>query len=374
MVMTPTAHYRLVQNTSDLPRFGEGSLVSLSDGDIFGIWSRFSGTADHDAADLYGGRLDLDDGTLSDERIFFPSAEALNQMSTSLERLHDDSIGMVFIRKLTANKDEIWFSRSTDDGITWSAHVKVNASIDDEYLVVNNDRLRQLSSGRLILPVAIYPDGDYRPTGVPCCVAAFLSDDNGASWYLSQRLRIEDENKLPPHRLLPEHQEAWLGACRYAHNVQEPGVEELTDDRILLYARTTLGYMYRTWSEDGGLTWAPLTAATDLVSCCSPQSIRRLPQSSRLLCIYNNRRGVGYNEPEWNWRTTLSAAVSDDGGESWQTLAPIEDDSHNQCYTSILFHQDQVVLTYYESENTGSQRRNLAALKLQALPLQAFRA
>jgi hypothetical protein len=96
-----------------------------------------------------------------------------------------------------------------------------------------------------------------------------------------------------------------------------------------------------------------------------------------LLCIYNDRRHVAFadSEKSWNWRTPLSIAVSDDNANSWQVLGNIEDESHNYCYTSILFLKDKILLTYYESENTiqdGKEvRRNLASMKMQSLSITA---
>ncbi|NLZ64451.1 MAG: exo-alpha-sialidase, partial [Lentisphaerae bacterium] len=110
--------------TPEVPRAGEGSAVLLQDGRIFLVYSRFlGGGADHSKAELLGGILSLQDGSLSEQRILFAAPEALNQMSVSLERLQDSSLGMVFIRKLTPNTDQIFFSRSTDEGQTWSEPV-----------------------------------------------------------------------------------------------------------------------------------------------------------------------------------------------------------------------------------------------------------
>ena len=108
------------------------------------------------------------------------------------------------------------------------------------------------------------------------------------------------------------------------------------------------------------------TRRKDLISPTSPQSIRRIPGTDRLICLYNDRSGIpfGSTGQHWEWRTPLTLAVSDDNAESWQNLGVIGSDEYNWCYASILFAEETVLLTVYRSENDGDTRRNLANLQL----------
>lgn len=368
----------IVPSTDPIPRNGEGSAVLLRDGRILFIYSRFTGGGrDHDTADLYGGILDPQTGAISDRRVFLESPNALNQMSVSLERLNDGSIGMCYIRKTGKDTDDIWFSRSEDEGQTWSTPVCVDEGHNLPYIVVNNDRLRQAASGRLLIPGSLHIVGGLHKQTT---LGVFYSDDNGQTWQLSEQVVEDKGDIIPPHRLAPGAEDAWQESIDAPNKLQEPGIEELPDGRFMLYCRISLGYMYRAFSDDGGITWGPLKAAPDLVSALSPQSIRRIPGTDRLLCVYNDHRHIDFGakgDMPWYWRTPLSLALSDDSGNTWRTIGHIEDDSHNYCYTSILFLEDQVLLTYYESENTTQdgqeQRRNLAHLKMQVLPLDLVR-
>ncbi len=356
----------IVPPTAASKRSGEGSAVLLKNDEILLIYSRFtSGGADHDAAELFGGILDSSTGEIRDGRIFFKDPSALNQMSVSLERLRDGDIGMLFIRKSAPEEDDIFFSRSSDEGKSWTSPVKVNLPCKEKYMVVNADRMRQFSSGRIAVPAAINGNENETPS-----LGLFYSDNEGKSWHLSDRVRALDKNITPPHLLREQDRQHWNDARKYEQRLQEPGVEELSDGRILLYCRTTLGYMYQSYSSDNGKTWSELKPAPDIVSPASPQSIRRIPGSKRLLCVFNDRSGVSFaNSAEnWNWRTPMTLAVSNDNAATWRILGNIEDDSHNYCYTSILFFKDKILLTYYESENTLKEgkpvRRNLASLKM----------
>lgn len=365
----------IVPTTSANTRSGEGSAILLKNGEILLIYSRFTGGgADHDTAELFGGMLDPVTGDILDGKIFFKDPTALNQMSVSLERLLDGDIGILFLRKSAPDADDIFFSRSSDEGNSWSTPVKVNSISDETYMVVNNDRLRQFSSGRIAVPVAL--------KGTPnesSSLGLFYSDDGGKNWFLSDRVRALDKNIRPPHSLREQDRQYWHDGCNYKHRLQEPGVEELSEGRILIYCRTTLGYMYQAYSGDNGKTWSELKAAPEIISPAAPQSIRRIPGSKRLLCVFTDRSSVSFANADeyWNWRTPLTIAVSDDNAATWQILGNIEDDSHNYCYESILFLEDKILLTYYESENTIQDgkpvRRNLASLKMLILPLRELK-
>jgi Neuraminidase (sialidase) len=362
----------IVPSTAAVTRAGEGSAALLNNGEILLVYSRFTGGgADHDTSELFGGILDPVTGEIQDGRIFFQDPSALNQMSVSIERLQSGNIGMIYLRKSAPDEDDIFFSQSSDYGKAWSAPVKVNSISDEKYMVVNADRLRQFSSGRLAVPAAL--KGTPKETS---SLGVFYSDDGGKNWLLSERIRVLEKNIQPPHSLREQNRQYWIDGCKYEHRLQEPGVEELADGRILLYCRTTLGYMYQTHSGDGGKTWSDLVAAPEIVSPASPQSIRRIPGSNRLLCVFTDRSSISFanHDEYWNWRTPLTLAVSDDNAATWRILGNIEDDSHNYCYTSILFLGDNILLTYYESENSIQDgkpvRRNLASLKMLILNLE----
>jgi len=367
----------LIPHTDAVPRSGEGTAVLRRDGSILLVHTRFvEGGADHDPAELVGGTLDLDAGVLREERVFFPDENAVNQMCAGLERLADGDLGMIFVRRTARDEDDIFFSRSRDEGETWSTPVKVNACCDEKFIVVNNDRLRQFTTGRIAIPVALYPDRSDRSR--PCTLAMFYSDDGGVTWAISQRIKILEKNIAPPHALHAGAEQVWKDGCEYYAKEQEPGVEELADGRLLMYCRTYIAYMYQAYSDDGGESWSELRAATQIVSPCSPQSIRRVPGRRRLVCVFNHRRHIAYGDTGrfWSWRTPLTLAISDDDAASWTILGNIEDESHNYCYVSMLFLGERLLLTYYASRNLIEDgkpvRRDLSSLKMQVLDIGAF--
>ena len=82
-------------------------------------------------------------------------------MSVSLLRLRDGRIAMFYIKKYASPAgenypflDDLLMRTSDDEGKTWSEATHVSPPAEPGYRVLNNDRVIQLESGRLVVPVA----------------------------------------------------------------------------------------------------------------------------------------------------------------------------------------------------------------------------
>lgn len=362
----------LVKSNEKIPRAGEGSAVLLKDGSIMLGYSQFTGWGDNDFAVIVS-RVSKDGGlTWSEPKtILEKSPDALNVMSISFLRLQDGRVAFLYLHKYSATDCIPYICFSSDEGKSWSEPVQIAER--GKYYVVNNDRLYQTSTGRLIVPAAIHADIVTDKWDELGCCGVFYSDDGGLSWKQSREfIRIKKENAARPHKLEKEKEGEWENILNRGICSQEPGVIELSDGRIMMWARTSGGYMYKAVSEDCGGNWSDFKPVLSIVSPTSPQAIKRIPGTAKLLCIYNDHREYKYLEENWwNWRTPLSIAVSDDEGETWETLGNIENTEHNYCYTSILFFDDKALLTYYISSNSivdnKPVRSNLASLKIKII-------
>jgi sialidase-1 len=241
--------------SSENPRNGEGAIVTLRDDRLLLAWTRFTGgREDHSAADIYG-RFSEDGGYTWGEP--FPLQEnvgARNVMSVGLLRSRSGDLLFGFAIKHHERQDcRYYVRRSTDEGITWSDAVLTTR--EEGYFVVNNDRLVQTSSGRLLIPVAKAVDERYHSIS-----ACFYSDDDGATWQRS-----------PEYIDLP-------GAV----GLQEPGVIECADGSLWMYMRTDHGYIYGSRSYDDGQTWS-VAEPTELVAPISPASAKRRAFRQRLV-------------------------------------------------------------------------------------------
>ena len=329
------------------PRNGEGAIVALKDGRLLLGWTRFTGGgADHSAADIYG-RISEDSGhTWGEPRMLQQNVGVQNVMSVGFQRLRSGDLLFGFAIKHHESQDcRYYVRRSQDEGQSWSDPVL--AIPEEGYFVVNNDRIVQTNSGRLLLPTAKAVDERYH-----CVSGCFYSDDEGESWQ-----RCSEYIDLPGR----------VG-------LQEPGIVECADGSLWMYLRTDQGYIYGSRSDDDGVSWSS-PQATELVAPIAPASAKRLPASDEILMIYNDRRGVPLSS-DWhsvfNWRTPLSSAVSSDGGRTWGHHKTVEaDQTKSYCYTSITFHQDVTLLTYYVGKPGGP---NLVDLKLKIVPTAAWTA
>ncbi len=235
------------------------------------------------------------------------------------------------------------------------------------YYVVNNDRLVQLSGGRLLLPYAysMTLEGCIQPR-----CGCFISDDAGESWrHGDEEIYVQPDNYHIPELIIPDKLVALRNMTYERVCSQEPGVVELTEGRVMMWARSNGGCTYVAYSEDSGQTWSPFKVLCDTPMANGPATIMRVPDTSRLVMLHNDRTGVPYGDDTFQWRTPLAVSVSDDDGASWNLHEPlICDDTHNYCYYSMCFFADKCLVTTYESvnnidDNGKEVRRNLRSLR-----------
>ena len=367
-MLIPCRTHIVEDHTCDNLRAGEGSIVALRDGRLLLLYSRFSGPGDADPA-VVVRRVSSDLGeTWSEPRVeFSPPVGALNIMSVSLLRLHDGRIAWLYLVKWSQERCSPVFLCSEDEGTTWS---QPRAITDNpEYYTINNDRLIQCGDGTLVVPYARWArEGDNLEErgNMPCGI--FFSRDGGRVWESStHEVRHTPEIFQPPRfvdqNLLDEGLHKQLKERRCI--VQEPGVVELRDGRILLYMRSVWSII-RCIAAGVGEPWKQAGPLEGFHVCCGPQTIRREPTSGTLVMFYNDRNPIPWPRPEFAFRTPLSVAVSRDDGMTWERRGQLEGDDKNYCYYSLLFYQGQFVASYYESGTYQNKpgRRNLASLKV----------
>ena len=140
--------------------------------------------------------------------------------------------------------------------------------------------------------------------------AASYSDDDGRTWQRcnGQLMGWFDAEGIPNGR----------GGVTA---VDEPNVAECADGRVMMLARSTVGRLVQSYSDDGGENWTPILPS-DLPGSYSPPRLRRIPGTGDLLCIWNQ---VSRDEIRRGYRRgRLSAAISKDSGASWEHFKTIE--------------------------------------------------
>ncbi len=272
---------------------------------------------------------------------FLQEGRAMTGTRGQLVTLNEGRLGMVYSEEVESQQGRgnhhrtLRFAGSEDGGKTWSGGVDIDlpgplASTLGAFLQVPFGRLRQLSSGRLLLPVYWQFNGlhsetreafargihqgkpirleghGHRPQMSGCY--AYFSDDEGASWERS-------EGSIMVWPLPGEHDLGGFGGT------SEPVVQELRDSRILMLLRTKVGRFFQSISGDGGKSWQAATP-TQLSSGDVPCDLDRLRSSRDLLVIWNQTSGqeirAGY------YRSRLSVALSSSEGRSWSNFKTVE--------------------------------------------------
>ncbi len=315
----------IIEPNKTNPRNSEGDIIELKDGRLCLIYTRFrGGSSDHATADLAMRTSDDGGKNWSDDTIVVPCEGGLNVMSVSLLRLANGKIALFYLRKTSKEDCRPLMCISSDEARTWS---RPKVCITDEvgYYVLNNDRAVQLRSGRIILPVAWHqgPGKALDRAGVIMC---YLSDDNGKSW---RRSKDTFKGYSPDGKRII---------------VQEPGVVELSDRRLMMFIRTDAGSQYICYSSDGGETWTK-AQPSNLASPLSPATIERIPWTGDLLCVWNDHSGL-HPFPKGR-RTPLCLAVSKDEGAAWSQSEILENNPDGwYCYTAMAFVKDRLLLAY----------------------------
>jgi len=344
-----------VEPSKEFPRNSEGSFITLKSGRILYLYTQFyGGAADHSAARIVavgsgdGGRTwDAAPRTIVENR------GGANVMSVSLLRLKSGRIALFYLLKNSWIDCRPHVQFSDDEGGTWSAPKLMIAA--PGYFVMNNDRVIQHSSGRLLAPLAFH-----RARGTdPNTSASFdsrsialwaISDDDGATW-----------KEAPQWLALPEP--------KTHTGLQEPGIVELADGSLLSWFRTDQGVQYETRSTDRGATWTPV-AAGEMKSPASPASLELIPGTANLLGVWNDHSGQFPMVK--NKRTPLAAAISADGGRTWPQRRLIEGDPDGwYCYTAIHFVDRAVLLAYCAGD---SKVGGLNRLRMRRIDLDWFAA
>ncbi|MCA9078582.1 MAG: exo-alpha-sialidase [Planctomycetaceae bacterium] len=320
------------------PRYTEGSIIELKDGSLLFAITEFQESDSDFAKARIVARRSTDGGrTWGESHVLQENTGGLNVMSVTFRRVADDRIGLFYLQKNSFNDLDMLVRFSDDEAATFGEPILVTP--DEGYHVVNNDRITQLSSGRLLAPAASTPDVQTDNHFVSHC---YLSDDGGQSWRPGKGHVDADKR-----------------------GAMEPEVIELSDGRVMMLVRTQLGIIGKSYSDDGGSTWSEMESL-GLKAPEAPATLRRIPSTGDLLLIWNNtfEEGAGHG----GRRTPLTAAVSPDEGETWHHVRNLETNPESTfSYTSLIFVQDRTVMSYWETLESGRY-----AARFRSLPVSWF--
>jgi predicted neuraminidase len=338
---TEPAFNRIISPASrERPRQSEGDIVVLKDHSLLAAWSDFSSRADHALGRISAARSFDGGHTWGRPFVLVENEGRLNVMSVSFVRVNAREILLFYLVKNSLKDLKVVVRRSSDEAQTWSRPVVVTP--DGGYHIMNNARVIQLASGRLLCPVSFCDDMAIRDAHLRSIT--YFSDDEGHSWYRGKGV-VDCANR----------------------GAMEPGLIELKDHHVLQIIRTDRGQIYSSISMDAGNTWGE-AVPTGVSSPESPATISRLPYAPReLMLVYNPSTNAGIHSVAA--RTPLVCSLSGDEGRTWSPPRALESDTNfSYAYTSVKWHEMRALLTYYYAPYPGDQ----ISLKFQSIPLNWF--
>jgi sialidase-1 len=334
--------------------FSEGSTVLLKDGRLMHVMTtrraplagQKEGWHPHYVPTELSRAFSADRGRTWSEGEFMLKTEVRTTSLPALARLGDGALGLSYNKIAADTKAVRVFRRSTDEGASWSDEIAITPT--DAYWTASHDRTLVLADGRIVQP--LHHKEVLLPERMVTHVA--LSDDHGRTWRVgSQRLNVED--RMPAFV-------AKTGKSR-GTGFWEVAVAPRADGSLLMVGRTRAGLVYRSVSADRGETWSQ-PEATAVASPEAPANIERIPGTGDLLLVWSG----GYVNPDNPWlghRTTLSTAISTDGGLTWKwrrdlaSATPDTTGGYGVTYPSILFHDGAALIGYHHMTGRNETQR-----------------
>ncbi|MDZ7619456.1 MAG: sialidase family protein [Patescibacteria group bacterium] len=200
-------------------------------------------------------------------------------------------------------RNDVWAIRSTDGGHTWGDRQHISSLVGELPYCLSLIQLAQLADGTIVVPLQPRRREPNRNV-----ITTVTSRDEGETWTRSETILD-------------------IGGAGLHDGLLEPSVIGLRDARAYMLLRTNLGWLYESFSADGGLHWTE-AKPTDLDASSAPSFMLRLADG-RVLLAWNRaapsdgsapvlRQGAGWSSEPASWhRAELSVALSDDDCHTW---------------------------------------------------------
>lgn len=361
------------KGSPDHPRNSDGDIIELTDGSILNVWcdwasaaslpkdldqrlaTRPGGAIGHDLSPCnIVGSISRDEGrTWGPPKVIIKNDQGdLNVMPVNLLWLDNGELMLHYHRNHSGSSTSSFVQFSKDNAKTWSAPVRVWGPTKDEHLFSANGILRQLSSGRIVLPFC-FPKGELFGENPQKAryASTYWSDDRGRTWHRSKAAL-----ELP------------------MRGTMEPTVAERPDGSLLMVMRTQLGSIFVSESKDG-IEWTP-PQTSGIIAPESRPCIARIPGTKEMVLVWN----AALYQPQihhFGVRTPLSAAISRDGGKTWGPRKDIESDpTYEYTNMAVAFTRKGKMLIHYmasQMEPSGRFGRTAIDARVAVVPLDWLR-
>ena len=303
--------------------FGNGGMVTLKDGSLL---LQYSGPDRH--------LVSYDDGVSWQPKKDFKAT--VNWCAGNLIRLASGKLLNVYQKRFSDHphfKLQAFAEISADEGKTWDGPFPVQPG-PGGYCTMNA-KITQVSSGRIFFPTSTGGEGvEGEEIGG---IGVFYSDDEGRTWQ-------ESQNRLDLNTT--------------GVNLQEGEVEELSDGRLALIARTNLNYLGYLVSDDNGQSWDTAVHKVVPAVMCAFNTMRD-EKTGRIFLFWPYEDSSEQPDMHQYPRERISLAVSDDDMKSWTFLTDIDDFmNHRGRFMNLgIYVDDGCVYTMVSTFGTGQPGR-----------------
>lgn len=290
----------------NFPRHSEASIIELKDSSLLLAWMRFEdspfGSGDRAPSTISMMNSSTGGETWDNFRIAIERRKgSVNVYSPNFLRLKNGDILLCYMMydQLEVGKTKLataYMARSSDEGKTFGPAETIWIK---DHFTISNSCIKRLSSGRVILPVT-YSGGTLWSKEETISVRVFYSDDDCRTWTFGQQ-----DISLP------------------MRGAMEPFVAELTDGRLIMVMRNQLGSLFKSYSSDEGEKWSlPQTTGLSIPESCP--YVTEIPNSNKIMVIWNNAEYNMHWSSHFGKRSPLTAAISADGGITFTDFWNIE--------------------------------------------------
>ena len=328
-------HVVIEPATADTPRSDTASIISLPKGRLMVAYHKYhrgkEAGRDHGLCTIWS-KISTDNGLTwhSPRRLVDVAKGDMNVQAPALLKTRSGKLFLITLRAHQGgDSSTMCLFVSDDEGVTFTEMPPIWKRSKGQLLQGGASSLVELTGGRLLLPFHGGTGNQWRQKNA---AGSYFSDDKGKTWQRSSMIELPKRGAM------------------------EGSVAELADGSLLMSIRTQLGGPYLSRSRDRGKTWTK-AAFSGLEGGESGTCLRRLPGRDRLVLFWNNSR-FEPNHHHFGERTPLTAAISDDHGETWRKLDNIGNHPTAE-YTNLDCHftkSGDAILTYMYAEPAWNRK------------------